>query len=102
MRSRASSASLPGDHLAGLQFTSDGKSLLGLTPKTARVVMEHEEHDMPVEQITPGMRIRIRPGERVPVDGVVEEGNCAIDESTITGEPLGSHDQAWTAASTRG
>jgi len=64
------------------------KSLLGLTPKTARVVMEHGEHDMPVEQITPGMRIRIRPGERVPVDGVVEEGNCAIDESTITGEPL--------------
>ena len=64
------------------------KSLLGLTPKTARVVIEHGEHDMPVEQITPGMRIRIRPGERVPVDGVVEEGNCAIDESTITGEPL--------------
>jgi Cu+-exporting ATPase len=64
------------------------KSLLGLTPKTARVVMEHAEHDMPVGQITPGMRIRIRPGERAPVDGVVEEGNCAIDESTITGEPL--------------
>jgi Cu+-exporting ATPase len=64
------------------------KSLLGLTPKTARVVAEDGEHDMPVEQITPGMRIRIRAGERVPVDGVVEEGNCAIDESTITGEPL--------------
>jgi Cu+-exporting ATPase len=64
------------------------KSLLGLTPKTARVVMNHGEHDMPVEQIARGMRIRIRPGERVPVDGVVEEGNCAIDESTITGEPL--------------
>jgi len=64
------------------------KSLLGLTPKTARVVMDHGEHDMPVDQITPGMRIRIRPGERVPVDGVVEEGLCAIDESTITGEPL--------------
>jgi Cu+-exporting ATPase len=64
------------------------KALLGLTPKTARVVMDHGEHDMPVEQIQPGMRIRIRPGERVPVDGAVEEGNCAIDESTITGEPL--------------
>ena len=64
------------------------KSLLGLTPKTARVVMEHGEHDMPVDQITPGMRIRIRPGERVPVDGIVEDGQCAIDESTITGEPL--------------
>jgi Cu+-exporting ATPase len=64
------------------------KSLLSLTPKTARVVVGGEEHDMPVEQITPGMRIRIRPGERVPVDGVVEDGTSAIDESTITGEPL--------------
>jgi copper/silver-translocating P-type ATPase len=64
------------------------KSLLSLTPKTARVVMDHGEHDLAVEQITPGMRVRIRPGERVPVDGVVEEGTCAVDESTITGEPL--------------
>jgi Cu+-exporting ATPase len=64
------------------------KSLLGLTPKTARVVMDHGEHDMPVDHIKTGMRIRIRPGERVPVDGVVDEGNCAVDESTITGEPL--------------
>ena len=64
------------------------KALLGLTPKTARVVMDHGEHDMPVDQIAPGMRIRIRPGERVPVDGIVEEGHCAVDESTITGEPL--------------
>ncbi len=82
------------------------KSLLGLTPKTARVVMNHGEHDMPVDQITPGMRIRIRPGERVPVDGIVEEGHCAIDESTITGEPLpvekqkGSKMTAGTVATT--
>jgi Cu+-exporting ATPase len=82
------------------------KSLLGLTPKTARVVMDHGEHDMPVDQITSGMRIRIRPGERVPVDGVVEEGLCAIDESTITGEPLpvekqkGSKVTAGTVATT--
>jgi Cu+-exporting ATPase len=82
------------------------KALLGLTPKTARVVMEHGEHDMPVEQITRGMRIRIRPGERVPVDGIVEEGNCAVDESTITGEPLpvekqkGSKVTAGTVATT--
>lgn len=82
------------------------KSLLGLTPKTARVVMDHGEHDMPVDQITAGMRIRIRPGERVPVDGVVEEGLCAIDESTITGEPLpvekqnGSKVTAGTVATT--
>jgi Cu+-exporting ATPase len=82
------------------------KSLLGLTPKTARVVMDHGEHDMPIDQITAGMRIRIRPGERVPVDGVVEEGQCAVDESTITGEPLpvekqnGSKVTAGTVATT--
>jgi Cu+-exporting ATPase len=82
------------------------KSLLGLTPKTARVVMDHGEHDMPVDQIQPGMRIRIRPGERVPVDGVVDEGSCAVDESTITGEPMpvekekGSKVTAGTVATT--
>ena len=65
------------------------KSLLGLAPKTARVVMKDgSEHDFDVAQIFPGMRIRVRPGERVAVDGVVDEGNGVIDESMITGEPL--------------
>jgi len=65
------------------------KALLGLAPKTARVIMENGmEHDMPIAQIHAGMRIRVRPGERVAVDGVVIEGNCSIDESTITGEPM--------------
>jgi len=64
------------------------KALLGMTPKTARVLHGDMEHDMPVEHIKPGMRIRIRPGERVPVDGVVVEGSASVDESMITGEPI--------------
>src|SRR5438067_8677764 len=58
------------------------KSLLQLAPKTARVVMsDGSEHDFDVAQIVPGMRIRVRPGERVPVDGVIEGGSGALDES---------------------
>jgi Cu+-exporting ATPase len=65
------------------------KSLLRLTPKTARVVMKDGgEHDVDVAHIAAGMRIRLRPGERVAVDGVVVEGHGTVDESTITGEPL--------------
>ena len=65
------------------------KALLGLAPKTARVIMENGmEHDMPIASIHVGMHIRVRPGERVAVDGVVLEGHCSIDESMITGEPM--------------
>ena len=65
------------------------RALLGLTPKTARVVLDDgQEHDMPIEQIVAGMRLRIRPGERVPVDGVVVEGTSSVDEAMITGEPM--------------
>ena len=65
------------------------KSLLRLAPKTARVVMKDgSEHDFDVAQIFPGMRIRLRPGERVAVDGIVDQGNGVVDESMITGEPL--------------
>jgi Cu+-exporting ATPase len=65
------------------------KALLRLTPKTARVIDDDgSERDAGVDAIQRGMRIRIRPGERIPVDGVVDEGTCSIDESTITGEPL--------------
>jgi Cu+-exporting ATPase len=65
------------------------KSLLGLAPKTARVIMDNGmEHDMPIASIHAGMRIRVRPGERVAVDGVVLEGHCSVDESMITGEPM--------------
>jgi len=65
------------------------KSLLRLAPKSARVIDEDgSERDVSVDDITRGMRIRVRPGERVPVDGVVDEGTCVIDESMITGEPM--------------
>jgi P-type Cu+ transporter len=65
------------------------RALLGLAPKTARVVREdgHEE-DVPLGHVQVGDRIRIRPGEKVPVDGVVLEGQSAIDESMVTGEPI--------------
>jgi len=65
------------------------KMLLGLAPKTARVVREDgHEDDIPLEQVKPGDKLRIRPGEKVPVDGVVLEGSSAVDESMVTGEPM--------------
>ncbi len=65
------------------------KALLGLTPKTARrVLLSGEEEDVPIEAIQPGDRLRIRPGEKVPVDGRVVEGHSSVDESMVTGEPV--------------
>ena len=65
------------------------KALLGLAPKTARrVTASGEEEDVPIEAIQPGDRLRIRPGEKVPVDGRVIEGHSSVDESMVTGEPL--------------
>jgi copper-(or silver)-translocating P-type ATPase/heavy metal-(Cd/Co/Hg/Pb/Zn)-translocating P-type ATPase len=65
------------------------RSLLGLAPKTARVVMDDgNESDVDVAMITTGMRIRVRPGERIAVDGSVIEGNGSVDESMISGEPM--------------
>ncbi|HET6369848.1 MAG TPA: copper-translocating P-type ATPase, partial [Nitrospiria bacterium] len=65
------------------------KALLGLAPKTARRLTDDRiEEDIPLEQVHPGDRLRVRPGERVPVDGVVLEGTSAVDESMITGEPI--------------
>ena len=65
------------------------KALLGLAPKTARRVREDgNEEDVPLEHVHPGDRLRVRPGEKVPVDGVVLEGLSAVDESMITGEPI--------------
>jgi P-type Cu+ transporter len=69
--------------------TSAMKALLGLTPKTARRLEEDgEERDVPLDQVRVGERLRVRPGERVPVDGVVIEGLTAVDESMVTGESL--------------
>jgi Cu+-exporting ATPase len=71
------------------QASSAIRKLLGLAPKTARIVRpDGREEDIPVESVQPGDRLRIRPGEKVPVDGVVMEGRSAIDESMISGEPI--------------
>ncbi|MFL5312393.1 MAG: heavy metal translocating P-type ATPase [Myxococcales bacterium] len=64
------------------------RALLGLAPKTARKVEGEGERDVPLEQVQPGDVLRVRPGERVPVDGVVIDGHGTVDESMITGEPL--------------
>lgn len=65
------------------------KALLNLAPKTARLVGEGgAESDVPLDQVQVGARLRVRPGERVPVDGVVEEGTSSVDESMISGEPI--------------
>jgi Cu+-exporting ATPase len=64
------------------------RKLLGLAPKTARVIHGEHEADVPLESVQPGDLLRVRPGERVPVDGVVEGGRSAVDESMLTGEPV--------------
>ena len=65
------------------------KSLLGLAPKTARRIgADGTEEDVPIAHVHVGDKLRVRPGEKVPVDGVVVEGASAVDESMLTGEPL--------------
>jgi Cu+-exporting ATPase len=65
------------------------KALLGLAPKTARrMAGDGSESDVPLEDVRAGDRLRVRPGEKIPVDGVVLEGGGAVDESMITGEPV--------------
>lgn len=65
------------------------RSLLKLSPKTARLVREDgTEIDVSIEHIVPGDRLRVRPGEKVPLDGVVGDGSSSVDESLTTGEPL--------------
>jgi Cu+-exporting ATPase len=71
------------------QTSSAIRSLLGLAPKTARVVEDNgNEVDVPLDQIEVGDRIRVRPGEKIPVDGVVLDGRSSVDESMISGEPI--------------
>jgi len=71
------------------QTSSAIRSLLGLAPKTARVVREDgTEEDVPLEGVKTGVRLRVRPGEKVPVDGVVLDGASAVDESMVSGEPI--------------
>ncbi|HEY7677081.1 MAG TPA: heavy metal translocating P-type ATPase, partial [Candidatus Methylomirabilis sp.] len=64
------------------------KKLMGLRARTARVLRDGREVDIPVEDVQVGDRVRVRPGEKVPVDGVILEGRSALDESMLTGESL--------------
>ena len=71
------------------QTSSAIKSLLGLAPKTARRIRPNgSDEDVPLEQIRFGDRLLVRPGEKVPVDGVIVDGSSAVDESMVTGEPI--------------
>ncbi|RMJ02990.1 Copper-exporting P-type ATPase A [Marinobacter litoralis] len=77
-----------------LELRAKGKTseavrrLLDLRAKTARVIRDGDEQDIPVEDVQKGDRIRVRPGEKLPVDGVIVEGSTRIDESMLTGEPM--------------
>jgi Cu+-exporting ATPase len=64
------------------------KRLIGLQPKTARVLMEGKQIDIPISQLEVGQTVLVRPGERVPVDGEILDGSSAVDESMITGESI--------------
>jgi Cu+-exporting ATPase len=65
------------------------RALLGLAPSTARrIEADGSEHDVPLEQVMPGDHLRVRPGEKAPVDGVVTQGSSSVDESMVTGEPI--------------
>jgi Cu+-exporting ATPase len=65
------------------------KALLGLAPKTARLIRDDgSEPDVPLDEVKPGDRLRVRPGEKIPVDGLVLEGTSSVDESMISGEPI--------------
>jgi Cu+-exporting ATPase len=71
------------------QTSSAIRALLGLAPKTARRIgADGAEQDVPLDQVAVGDRLRVRPGEKVPVDGAVLEGTSAVDESLVTGEPI--------------
>ncbi|MHB1664280.1 MAG: copper-transporting P-type ATPase [bacterium] len=66
------------------------KALLGLAPKTARLIKgeKEKEEDIPLDEVNPGDLLRVRPGEKIPVDGIVMEGTSSVDESMITGESI--------------
>ena len=71
------------------QTSSAIRALLGLAPKTARRIGEDgAEEDIPLDQVRAGDRLRVRPGEKVPVDGTILEGKSSVDESMVTGEPI--------------
>ena len=64
------------------------RALLDLSPKTARILRDGTEQDIPLDQVQPGDRLRVRPGEKIPTDGLVLEGTSSVDEAMITGESM--------------
>src|SRR6202040_2378744 len=64
------------------------KALMGLQAKTARVIRGGVEQNVSIESVQAGDHVRVRPGEKVPVDGVIVEGRSALDESMLTGESM--------------
>jgi Cu+-exporting ATPase len=64
------------------------RELLSLAPPTARIVRGGEDHEVPLDQVQVGDVLRVRPGEKIPVDGEITEGSSAVDESMLTGEPM--------------
>ena len=64
------------------------RALLGMSAKTARAIRHGHEVDVPITDVKPGDLLRVRPGEKIPVDGIVVEGRSAVDESVVTGEPI--------------
>jgi Cu+-exporting ATPase len=64
------------------------KRLIGLQPKTARVIRDGEERDVPIEEVGLDETLRVRPGEKIPVDGEIIDGHSSVDESMLTGEPI--------------
>jgi Cu+-exporting ATPase len=76
------------------------RALLGLAPNTARRLLDDgREEDVPLDSVAAGDRLRVRPGERVPVDGLVLDGHSSVDESMLTGEPLPVEKEAGTRVS---
>lgn len=64
------------------------KKLMGLQPKTVRVILDDQEQEIPIAMVQTGHKILVRPGEKVPVDGIIIKGNSFVDESMISGEPV--------------
>ncbi len=76
------------EHKARHETSAAIRELLALAPPTARKIVDGQEHEVPLSQVQQGDRLRVRPGDKVPVDGVVLEGRSLVEESMITGEPL--------------
>ena len=82
------------EHRARGQTSAALRKLMGLQARTARVIRQGQEQDIPIEAVQVGDRIRVRPGEKIPVDGQVIEGSSWVDEAMVTGESVPVHKQA--------